>query len=310
MSIKNAFKILFNRFEIVGEILLFIVIMLLVFCGLGAIFVQPIIQAAVDSNLNNEITQFYSSLLNSEGNIVETFINGISEIMGTVRGIFVSDRGLILKTTLVPIAFFVTFNFLFHMYELPLCKVLEARMSSNAKISLLGNTISLSGKSAIFALVRLLFVIVADAVFFLIIWGSYKLLVLASAPLMIPFIELLLLLLYLSLRKCFMSTWVQHMTIGETKIFRAFAQSVKDGFGHFRITFSGYFVCYLIVFVLNFLMALLTFGVGLIVSIPVSLMYFAVLEMTAYYKWNNKRYYLDGQRIIGSEQEQLTEKLD
>lgn len=308
MSIKNAFKLLLNRFEIVGEILLFLFIMVVLFCGLGAIFVQPIIQAAMDSSLNSDIIDLYSVVLNN-GTVNETILDKIKDILFTIKSIFIGDEGIILKTFIVPILCFIIFNLLVHMYELPLCKVLEARMSSNAKISLFGNVISQSGKSAVFVLVKLLFTVFTDALIFLVMWGAYKLLIMSSMPLLIPFVEILLLLMLLSLRRCFVATWVQEMVIGDRQIFRALAKSTKNGFGHFRNIFAGHFVCYLLAIVINGLMALLTFGVGLIISIPVTIMFFKLLEMTAYYTWNDKRYYLDGSRIVGIEQE-LTEKLD
>ena len=309
MSIKNAFKLLFNRFEIVGEILLYLFIMLVVFCGLGAIFVQPIIQATIDSDINADIVQFYSTIINNTAGGTESILSRLKEILRTVKGIFIGEEGIIFKTFYVPILCFVVFNLLFHMYELPLCKVLEARMSSNAKISLMGNVISQSGKSAIFVLVKLLFIILTDSIILFTMWGAYKILRMYSLPLLIPFVWLLLILLLLSFRKCFTITWVQRMVIGEKQIFKAFGASIRDGFGHFRTTFAGHFVCYLLAFVVNGLMALITFGVGLIISVPVTIMYFKLLEMTSYYSWNGKRYYLDGQRIVGKEPE-LTERLD
>ena len=286
---------------------MFLLIFFVLFCGLGAIYVQPIIQAAVDLDFNEGVVQFYSAVLSKSE--FEIILDRIKDILINIKSIFIGDKGLILKTVLVPVLFFLTFNLLCNMYELPLCKVLEARMSANAKISLIGNVISLSGKSAVYVLVKLLFTLIADAIIVLAMWGSYKLLLLSSMPLLIPFVELLVILVLISLKKCFTVTWVQNMIVGEKNIFKAFGKSTKDGFSHFWSTFAGHFVCWLIVIVVNVLMALLTFGVGLIVSVPVSILFIKLLEMTSYYSWNNKRYYLDGSTIVGPKQI-LTEKLD
>lgn len=307
MSIKNAFKIVLSRFEIVGEILLLLFIMLLVFCGLGAIYVQPILRAAVDLNLSEAIANIFSTFF-SGGTFSDVFTS-IKEVFVLVKQIFIRDEGIVFDTFVVPFLFFITFILLFNMHELPLCKVLEARMSSNAKISLMGNTISLSGKSALYVLVKLLVVAISDAIIFTVLFGCYKLFSLLSITFFIPFALLLLYLVLISIRKCFTITWVQEIVVGEKKIFPAFAESVKSGFSHFWYTFAGYFVCLIISITVNGLMALLTFGVGLIVSIPVTLLFFKSLEMTAYYSWKGKRYYLDGHRIVGNEQE-LNEKLE
>lgn len=307
MSIKNALKILFNRFEIVGEILLFLLILTIAVCGLGAIYVQPIIRAAIDLDFNKYLLDFVNSIFSQSS--LDVIIDKGKEILVLVKHIFIGKEGVIFSTFIAPVLFFVTFNLLSNMYELPLCKVLEARMSSNAKISLMGNVISLSGKSALYVLVKLLFTIICDSIICLAMWGAYELTVAIDAPLLIPFAEVFVVLILVSFRKCFTVNWSQNIIIGEKKIFPSFFASVKSGFGHFWYTFSSYFVCCLMAFVLNSLMALLTFGVGLIISIPMTMLFFKTLEMTAYYKWNKKRYYLDGHTII-DEQEVLTDKLD
>lgn len=307
MSIKNSFKLLLNRFDIVGGILLFLLIFFVLFCGLGAIYVQPILQAAIDLDFKDGVVQFYSAVLSKSE--YEVIFDRVKDIIITIKSIFIGDEGLILKTVLVPVLFFVTFNLLCNMYELPLCKVLEARMSSNAKISLIGNVISLSGKSVVYVLVKLLFTVITDSIIVLAMWQIYKLLLLSSMILLLPFVELFVLLVLISLKKCFTVTWVPNMIVGEKNIFKAFGKSIKDGFRHFWSTFAGHFVCWLIVLVVNILMALLTFGVGLIVSIPVSILFIKLLEMTSYYSWHGKRYYLDGSTIVGPKQI-LTDKLD
>ncbi len=308
MSIKNSFKMMLNRFSIVGEILLFLIIFLVVFCGLGAIYIQPVIQAAVDLHLNEEIINLYDILLS--GSSFGEIIEGVKGILKVIGNIFVNDKGIVFKTFVVPILFFVTFNLFANMYELALCKVLEARMSSNAKLSLLNNVVSLSGKSVLYVLVKLLFAIVTDAVILLAVWGAYKLVVLSNVAILVPFIVLFVLLAMVSLKNCFTITWEQHIIIGEEKIFPALVNSTKDGFRHFFMTFSGYFVSLVFAIAFNGLLAFLTFGVGLVISAPVTILYMKFLQMTAYYNWNNRRYYLDGHRIVTPGEKELTDKLE
>lgn len=309
MSLKNSFKMMLNRFGIVGEILLFLLIFLVVFCGLGAIYIQPVIQAAVDLHLNEQIIGLYDALL-SGSPFSEILENG-SNVLTTIKNIFINDNGIVFKTFIVPILFFVTFNLFSNMYELPLCKVLEARMSANAKLPLINNVISLSGKSALYVLVKLLFVIIADTLILLVAYGAYRLVLLTSATLLVPFVVILVILAMTSLKNCFTVTWEQHIIIGEKSYFPALFESTKDGFKHFWITFAGYFVSLVFAIALNGLLAILTFGVGLVISAPVTILYMKFLQMTAYYHWNNKRYYLDGRRIVSPEEEtDLTEKLD
>ncbi len=307
MSIKISLRMLLNRFEMIGEIMLFLLVFAVLFCSLGAIFVQPIIQSAVDLGLGKNISDFFASIL-SRNEIAVIYENG-QGIVETVKQIFVGKEGIIFETVAVPVLLFVIFNLFANMYELPLCKVLEGRMSSNAKLSLMGNVISLAGKSSLYVLVRLLFTVITDVIFFFIMWGGYKLLTLSSMTLLIPFVLLLLFFTLISLRRCFIVVWIENIVIGKMKIFPALAQSAKSGFGHFWSVFSRYFVCWLIVYVFNGLMALLTFGVGLIISIPASVLFLKIFEMTAYYSWNNMRFYLDGNTIIGPKQE-LTENLN
>ncbi len=296
MSIKISLKMLFNRFEMIGEILLYLVIFAVLLCSLGAIYIQPVIQSAMDLGLVQTVTDFLTSILTRSD--LMTIYEKVKDILDTVKHIFVGEEGLIFRTVIVPVLFFITFNLFANMYELPLCKVLEGRMSSNAKLSLMGNVISLSGRSALYVLVKLLFTAITDAIIFFAMWGSYKLLRLSSLNLMIPFVLLLIFFVLISLKRCFIVTWIQNIVIGKRKIFPAFGMSVKDGFGHFKTAFPRYFICWLIIYVANGLMGLLTFGVGLIVTIPTSILFLKIFEMTAYYTWHNMRFYLDGNTII------------
>lgn len=296
MSIKTSFKMLLNRFEIIGEILLFLLIFIILLCSLGAIFIQPIIQSAMDLGLVNKISELFTSIL-SRNEIDIIYANG-REVLDTIKHIFIGDEGIIFKTVAVPMLFYVIFNLFGNWYELPLCKVLDARMSANAKLSLIGKVVSLSGKSSLYVLVKLLFSIVTDVVIFLAMWGSYLLLKLFSMTFFVPFAELLVLLLLISFRKCFTVTWTQNIIIEGKKIFPALGKSIKDGFCHFGGVFTRYFICWLIIYVFNGLMSLLTFGVGLIVSVPASILFIKIFEMVAYYSWNNKRFYLDTNKIV------------
>lgn len=296
MSIKTSFKMLLNRFDIIGEILLFLVVFIVLLCSLGAIFIQPIIQSAMDLGLVNKISDFFTSILTI--NDINVIYDKGREIFDTIKHIFVGDEGIIFKTVAVPLLFYVIFNLFGNWYELPLCKVLDARMSSNAKLSLMGKVISLSGKSSLYVLVKLLFTIITDSIIFLIMWGSYLLLKLSSMTFFVPFVELLILLALVSLRKCFTITWNQNIIVGDKKIFSALWISAKEGFTHFIGAFTRYFVCWLVIYVANGLMALLTFGVGLIISIPASILFIKIFEMVAYYSWHNKRFYLDGNKIV------------
>lgn len=307
MSIKNSLKLLFNRFGLVGEILLFLLVFAALFCGLGAILVRPVVEAAIDLDLSGVIKDFYEALLSGSG--ASVLIRKAAGVFATIKSIFIGEEGIIFSTFIVPFLLYVFFDMFFNMYQLPLCKVLDARMSSNAKLSLMGNVISLSGKSAIFVLVNLVFCTITDAVIFVVMWGCYKLLTSASLILVIPFAELLILIVLASLRKCLTITWVEEMVIGGRNVFSAFANSARDGFKRFVPTYGRLFVVMLIVIVVNVLMAVLTFGVGLIVSVPATMLLIKLTEMTAYYGWHNKRYYLDGHTIVEDNSE-LNEKLD
>ena len=58
--------------------------------------------------------------------------------------------------------------------------------------------------------------------------------------------------------------------------------------------FAYFLVAWVIIIALNIFVGLFTLGAGLLISIPVSMLFVSILNMTLYYGKNGKRYYVDG----------------
>lgn len=292
MSFKNAFKLLLSKFRYVWTILAYLAVMFIVLLSLGLTFLLPVIRALTAAGVGDMLNAALVTFLNG-GTILGLF-TAFGEVLVTVKNVFATDAKTFVNSMLfVVLVATVAYRFLMGLYELPLVSVIQGFMSDNAKYSYMTKYVALFGTSVKFSLVKMLVMTVYDSLMYVVTFYITRFcsaISLILAPTALTFS----LLIFLSFRYALISAWSPAVVVEGKKIFPALWISIKHAFRHMGSLFSLFFIVWLIAFALNVFVGIFTFGVGLLVSAPVTMFFISLVNMTFYYGRAGKSYYVDG----------------
>lgn len=292
MSFKNAFKLLLSNFRYVWTILAYLAVMFIVLLSLGLTFLLPVIRALTAAGVGDMLNAALVTFLNG-GTILGLF-TAFGEVLVIVKNVFATDAKTFVNSMLfVVLVATVAYRFLMGLYELPLVSVIQGFMSDNARYSYMTKYVALFGTSVKFSLVKMLVMTVYDSLMYVVTFYITRFcsaISLILAPTALTFS----LLIFLSFRYALISAWSPAVVVEGKKIFPALWISIKHAFRHMGSLFSLFFIVWLIAFALNVFVGIFTFGVGLLVSAPVTMFFINLVNMTFYYGRAGKSYYVDG----------------
>ena len=292
MSFKNAFKLLLSRFRYVWAILAYLLVMFIVLLSLGLTFLLPVIRALSEAGVGEMLNTALIAFLNG-GTIVGLF-SAFQEVIITIGNVFATDSKTFVNSMLfVVLVATIAYRFIMGLYELPLVSVIQGFMSDNARYSYMPKYVSWFSKSVRFSLIKMLVMTIYDALMYVIVFFIGRLFGRISvilAPTALSFA----LLIFLSLRYSLISAWSPSVVVEDKKIFPALWFSVKYALRHFGSLFSLFFIVWVLAFALNIFVGIFTFGAGLMVSVPMTMYFINLVNMTFFYGRTGKSYYLDG----------------
>ena len=292
MSFKNAFKLLLSKFRYVWAILAYLVVMFIVLLSLGLTFLLPVIRALSSAGVGEMFNAALIAFLN--GGTILGLVSALNEVIITVGKVFETDSKTFVNSMLfVVLVATIAYRFIMGLYELPLVSVIQGFMSDNARYSYMTKYVAFFGASVKFSLVKMLVMTVYDAVMYVVLFWIVKTCG-AVSVILAPTVVTFALLIFLAFRYSLISAWSPAIVVEGKKIFPALWFSVRHAFSHFGSLFSLFFIVWLIAVALNVFVGIFTFGVGLLVSSPVTMFFINLVNMTFYYGRTGKSYYVDG----------------
>ncbi len=293
MSFKNAFKLLLGKFGYVWGILLYVVVMLTVLISLGLTFLKPVYAAFSAAGVWDKLNATVLAFL--DGATLSELYALIGDVFSTVKNIFATDAAAFWSSLLF-IFIVVTFlyRFIMGLCELPLVSVIEGVMTDNAKYGYLGKYVSFLGKSSLFSLIKMMITVLYDTAMYGLLFLLFRLLN-GISLLLVPFGLMLAFVVLMTFRYCMISAWSPYVIVENCKLFSAFGKSVKFAFKHFGALYSTWFITWMIIVAINVLVGIFTFGVGLLITIPICIFFVSLLNMTFFYGRTKRSYYVDGE---------------
>jgi hypothetical protein len=183
------------------------------------------------------------------------------------------------------------------LYQLPLAFCIDGYLSAKANLSFSGKFVSNIWISIRYALTKLVFNLFFDLCMLSIFIAILALIRAFNAQNLIHIIITILFFCMLAIRQAIVCCWTGQVVVGKTNPKKAFKKSIKISFAKFNKLFALYFLCWVLIFGINILAYTFTFGLALIVTIPVCVLFLSVLELITYYSLTGHRYYVDGQVI-------------
>lgn len=308
MIFKHAFHVFVDNFSAVYKQLLFRLVVLLVAGAICIAGVYPFIKELIDSSQFNTITNgvrgFITNLLN--GNIGE--LQSLSEKVQKAYAEFIELLNAKLTQVvcggLLLLLIIVIAKWFMGICNFATASIINDKMALRANQSLLGAAIKnlkvATVYNAIYVPLSVLYdVIIGVGMFYLF----FTLLQSVAYFFVCVFLFVLAVITAMTVKMTFTCDFLPALIRGKmgqrAAIKYAFSQKNKHTLG----VMSNFAVIIMIIFALNMAALLLTFGVGMLLTVPASYVIIISFEMVNYYDREEIKYSLDDKTIISTSKE-------
>ena len=309
MLYKNTFKLLFSNSHLIWKIMLYILIATLAVGGLCLVASLPVIQLLVNETYFEKIAEVYTTFIDTLD--LKALIMRIGDLSVKFVDIINENISQILLSILgVGFVLLVLGSVLLKFYAVPTAVNLYYYMSSNTKHSFLNSMASSFKQNIAYQLLSLVILLPINCLTYYLLLYSLRLFKFGGALIIFsPFIILFGFSILMALKHTIFCGWIPSMVVRNKGVFSAFKDSlivVKRRFGQ---TFGNAFALVLTAIFLNVFGGVFTYGVGLIITIPVTILMYSTFGMVAYYSTTGQRYYLDQYNVMAPKFVQYTDKI-
>ncbi len=309
MMFKNTFRLLFSNFHIVWKILLYMLLVLVTTAFIAYFACLPIVNQLMRGGFFDGVGVAYNSFLTNT-NIAQLF-ESISQLTTLFVDIIASNIASLLFYIIL---FFSTtilfFEFFKNMYTFAVSNYLYMFMSNGVTCSFSKSFFENFGKNVRYQLLNLITVLPLKLLVLYLVFLSFKLFAVGGVlTFFAPFISIFVYTLLTALIVTAFSCWVPTIVSKDYSVIK----SLRVGFSvmtkRFIKTFSNAICLVLTVIFLNVFVGIFTFGVALLVTIPVCSMLYASFNMVSFYTSSGMRFYIDTNSVIAPKRMELTDSL-
>ena len=304
MGIKNTLKILSSNFSLTWKSGLYKLICFALVIFLGYQLVAPIFESIQSQDLLGEVFAFFEGLLSFRGQQMATASQNIADIINSIM-----MDSYVFSIILLFILVFALLPFLLGLSDMSESDVLYGAMSCNTKFKYLAIFMS-NLKSAIkVSSFKLIFTVPYSLIVFLLCFAISKMFVFGGIVTYLGiFLVILVVLLAITLERTILGFFQASSIVHNPKLKCILERGLINTLRQFGKNFSYNFVLIVCVFFINTFVGLYTFGVGLIVTLPASLLSFNVLSMVLYFNAYGLNYYVTPSEVVYSKK--LDEQID
>lgn len=309
MKFKHAFHVFVDNFSVTYKQLLYRLIIFTVFGVITYFGVTPFVKDFVDSEALN-------TLLSNAKNFALGFLDGNFDSLPTLSdSIAAYDQIIHLLQTriteivlvgLLILALYIVQAWVAGLGNYTTAVIVNDKMALRTKSAFLRTLISHFKEAALYNLIYVPLSILYDliigigllVVLFFILKG-------VQFFFLSVFIFALIMVLAIAVKMTFTCDWLPALVRGKMGQKNAIAFTFKRKKKNTINIFSNFVVLIIILLAANMLALLLTFGVGLLITMPGSFVVIVCFEMVVYYDREELRYFLDNETIIKPDRERV-----
>jgi hypothetical protein len=289
MMLKKSFKIFVSRLELLWPMAIYLGIFAIVLLACSAPFLLQLYRGLERANIvSGTIAVSESTSIVQGYDNIEILLRNIFSIL------YVTPANFFGSTLSLVIAGLIIARFVLGLHEVPLAVCATNYVSANASIGFIGRFFAEIGVSIKYSLTKIIYNILFDIFFIAAILLAAHMLILAQVDLLLPILVCVLLVFMLALRYAISCCWAGEIVNNHTSARQAFRSNLKLVGSKFGRVYLTYFAAVIILLVVNLGLALITYGIALIVTLPLSLIFITMLNTMVYYNLTQKKYYLDG----------------
>lgn len=305
MIYLNSLKIMFYNFTLAIKSFITKLFSMLIVAGIIFSFAFRPLQLLAHNGLFDALWQGLSSF--NFLSFFESLVKCEEIVLTTIKNSDAYFKALLIITFVVG---YLLLSTICNFDKVPMCEVLDAKMSSNCKLNFVGIYFSRLWFSIKYTLSSLIFMVPIDAGIVVLLYLTFKIFTLGGLWLTIsPFLVIMISIILISLRVALFSNWVPECVSSGKGVWKSFGNACKLTFKKFLRTFSGSVLIVLTLFFVNLLMFVLTAGVGLIITMPATVLLINSFSMVNYYVSTGNRFYVDAQTIVSPKKLETEEEI-
>ena len=296
MLIKNTFKIMFSNLSMVVMSCLYKLLVISVIFLLGYSVLSPILEEFAKVDIYDSIYEFFAKgLFAFDGSVIISTFDEISaaflEIMNENVNFTWNFVGLVfILAILLPM--------LLGFSKVAEYDVLFGKLSSNSNFDFLTSYFDNFKKSFVFRLFRLMFS-VPTLIICVLLCYLYSIILVGNVGTVVAIVLMILsIFAVVTLFMTFFLIYEPNLVIKEDRPLKALKNSISNvcEYGFWKV-FGILFLVVVVLFLLNALLAVLTYGFALFVTIPLTIQFSNVIRMVICYDCLGMDYYIDKKSV-------------
>ena len=308
MKFKHTFLVFVDNFKTTYKVLLYrIIIAALCLCIYTAIifpFMQRISNTAPMLEMSAASKYFGSALANLDFVAMHDAWLQITQSLNGLMELLSSQIGEIVGGIIVIVIVYLVQRFLLGLGNYTAGAMLNDKMAMRADSPFIGTLIKNLGSASLYNAIY----VPLSTLFDIIVIGLtgaavYGLFVAGTPLLLLIFLFSVIVVLLFSIKMTFTSDWLPALVYGKMNNRAAMKYSFGYSGKKFSDVFSNYLILVLIILALNTAAVFLTFGAGLLITIPASYLILICMEFVNYCENNDVKYFLDKNNVIKPEKE-------
>ncbi len=310
MKFKHAFNVFIDNFIVTYKVLLYRVIILIFSMCLYTAVILPFIHSISDTtpviDLTEAVSEFGSAFVNLDFTALQNAWQSIGNAFDELLQLLRARVGSIVLTVVILILVYLIQRFLSGLSNYTAAALINDKMAMRADSSFIGTLIKNLGKASLYNAIYVPLSLVYDIIIFTVMTAIFIGLMNASAPLLLLIAMFSTCITFLFVIKMALTTdWLPALIYGKMTNRGAIMYSLnyKANNKNFLSALSNYVVLVLVIFALNVAAVFLTFGAGLLLTMPASYVLLISFEFVNYCDNNEIKYFMDKNTVVKPERE-------
>lgn len=310
MKFKHAFNVFIDNFIVTYKVLLYRVIILIFSMCLYTAVILPFIHSISDTtpviDLTEAVSEFGSAFVNLDFTALQNAWQSIGNAFDELLQLLRARVGSIVLTVVILILVYLIQRFLSGLSNYTAAALINDKMAMRADSSFIGTLIKNLGKASLYNAIYVPLSLVYDIIIFTVMTAIFIGLMNASAPLLLLIAMFSTCITFLFVIKMALTTdWLPALIYGKMTNRGAIMYSLnyKANNKNFLSVLSNYVVLVLVIFALNVAAVFLTFGAGLLLTMPASYVLLISFEFVNYCDNNEIKYFMDKNTVVKPERE-------
>ena len=298
MMYKDTFKSILSNFHLVWKILAYQIISILCVVGLAYACSLPIVNVLQSEGVTAQFTDLFTNF-SRNFNIYELLANSVKLVDNFCYVIAQNISELWLYIVLFLFITILLNSFISGLYKFASTNVLYYYFSSNIKIGYTTSLINTLKTNIKFQLASLVVLLPINVLLLTILYFAVRWLVLSEGLLIIaPVIIIALAIFLYAFKITLFSGWLPAIAVFNCGVWAGLKKGVKAVFRRFYRSFSTVILIIFTLFILNVICLICTFGVSLVVTLPLTMLAFITFGMVMFYCSQGMRFYVDSNTVI------------